>query len=125
MLPYVRYLQTVASDSALAQLERHADPHTEVLVEVNIAREGAKSGIAPEELPGFLDRCPVRTAGLMTMPPLAVKPEDSRVHFAALRDLAERHSLRELSMGTSQDYLVAIQEGATIIRLGTELFSAS
>jgi hypothetical protein len=125
LLPYVRYLETVASDSALAQLERHADPDTEVLVEVNLAREPSKSGIRPDELPGFIERSPVRIAGLMTMPPLAKRAEDSRPYFAALRALAEQHGLRELSMGTSQDYLVAVQEGATIVRLGTKLFSAS
>ena len=59
----------------------------------------------------------------MTMPPLAAEPEASRPHFAALRELAERHGLRELSMGTSQDYLVAVQEGATIVRLGTSLYA--
>jgi pyridoxal phosphate enzyme (YggS family) len=125
VLPYVRYVQTVASDSALAQLKRHAAPTTEVLVEVNVAREPGKSGISPAELPAFIERSPVRVAGLMTMPPLAKRPEDSRRHFAALRALADQHELRELSMGTSQDYLVAAQEGATIVRLGTLLYSAS
>jgi hypothetical protein len=61
----------------------------------------------------------------MTMPPLADDPELSRPHFAALRELAHRYGLRHLSMGTSQDYLVAVQEGATIVRLGTTLYSAS
>lgn len=125
LLPYVRYLQTVASDSALAQLARHAEPDTEVLVEVNVAGEAGKSGIVPAELPGFIARCPVRIVGLMTMPPLAARAEDSRPYFAALRALATRNGLRELSMGTSQDYLVGVQEGATIVRLGTKLYSAS
>jgi pyridoxal phosphate enzyme (YggS family) len=125
LLPHVRYLETVASDTALAQLGRHADPQTEVLAEVNVAGEMGKSGIAPEELPGFIERCPVRVVGLMAMPPLAGRPEDNRPHFAALRGLAQEHGLRELSMGTSQDYLVAVQEGATIIRLGKQLYSAS
>jgi pyridoxal phosphate enzyme (YggS family) len=125
LLPHVRYLETVASDTALAQLGRHADPQTEVLAEVNVAGERGKSGIAPEELPGFIERCPVRVVGLMAMPPLAGRPEDNRPHFAALRGLAQEHGLRELSMGTSQDYLVAVQEGATIIRLGKQLYSAS
>ncbi len=74
------------------------------------------------ELPAFLDRCPVTVAGLMTMPPLAADPEQNRRHFAVLRKLAERHGLRELSMGTSQDYGVAAEEGATIIRLGSFLY---
>jgi len=125
LLPHVRYLETVASDTTLAQLGRHADPQTEVLVEVNVAGEAGKSGIAPEELAGFIERCPVRVVGLMAMPPLAGRPEDNRPHFAALRGLAQEHGLRELSMGTSQDYLVAVQEGATIIRLGKQLYSAS
>jgi PLP dependent protein len=123
VLPHVRYIETVASDSVLAQLERHASPESEVLVEVNIAREDGKSGVDPDELPAFLDRCPVTVVGLMTMPPLAREAEDSRPHFAALRELASNHGLRELSMGTSQDYLVAVQEGATIVRLGTSLYA--
>jgi uncharacterized pyridoxal phosphate-containing UPF0001 family protein len=122
ILPHVRYIETVASDSALEQLGRHGTPSTEVLVEVNVAGEAGKSGIAPAELPAFLERCPVPVVGLMTMPPLAPSPEASRRHFAALRDLAAGHGLRQLSMGTSQDYLVAVEEGATIIRLGTGLY---
>jgi PLP dependent protein len=122
ILPHVRYIETVASDSALDELRRHGDASTEVLVEVNVAGEAGKSGIAPGELPGFLERSPVRVVGLMTMPPLAGAPEDSRRHFAALRDLAREHGLPQLSMGTSQDYIVAIQEGATIVRLGTSLY---
>jgi pyridoxal phosphate enzyme (YggS family) len=123
VLPHVRYIHSVASDSVLAQLERHAPPDTEVLVEVNVAREPGKSGIEPNELPEFLERCPVAVVGLMTMPPLAERPEDSRRYFAALAELAGRYDLRELSMGTSQDYLVAVSEGATIIRLGTTLYA--
>jgi pyridoxal phosphate enzyme (YggS family) len=123
ILPHVRYIHSVASDSVLAQLERHGGADTEVLVEVNVAGEPGKSGIAPTELAGFLERCPVRVVGLMTMPPLAERPEDSRRHFAALAELAGRHGLGQLSMGTSQDYRVAVEEGATIIRLGTTLYA--
>lgn len=123
VLPHVRYIQTVASDSVLDQLGRHAQPETEVLIEVNVAREAGKSGIDPADLPAFLRRCPVTVVGLMTMPPLAHDPEGSRPHFAALRELAQQSGLRELSMGTSQDYLVAVQEGATIVRLGTSLYA--
>ena len=123
ILPHVRYIETVASESVLAQLERHGSPDTQVLIEVNIAGEPDKSGITPSELPEFIERCPATVVGLMTMPPLAVEPECSRRHFAALRELAHRHRLRELSMGTSQDYLVAVQEGATIVRLGTSLYA--
>jgi len=122
VLPHVRYIETVASQSALEQLGRHGSRATEVLIEVNVAGESGKSGIAPSELGEYLDRAPVKVVGLMTMPPLAPTPEASRRHFASLRDLAAEHGLRELSMGTSQDYLVAVQEGATIVRLGTSLY---
>jgi pyridoxal phosphate enzyme (YggS family) len=129
LLGHVRYIQTLASDSALRQLERNAEEAREhgvrVLVEVNVAGEAGKAGIAPDALPGFLERCPIEVAGLMTMPPLAADPEDSRPHFRALSELAARHGLPELSMGTSQDYPVALQEGATIIRLGSTLLRPS
>jgi PLP dependent protein len=125
LIPRVRYIHSVASDSALEQLRRHGTPRTRVLVEVNVAGDPGKSGIPPEDLPAFLDRAPVAVVGLMTMPPLASEPEDSRPYFAALRGLAERHGLQHLSMGTSQDYPVAVQEGATIVRLGTILYSES
>jgi pyridoxal phosphate enzyme (YggS family) len=123
VLPLVRYVHSVGSDSVLRQLERHGTPETEVLVEVNIAGEEGKSGIAPNELDDFLARCPVRAVGLMTMPPLADDPERSRRWFAALAELAAHRGLPQLSMGTSQDYLVAVQEGATIVRLGTTLYA--
>jgi pyridoxal phosphate enzyme (YggS family) len=125
VLPRVRYIHSVASDSVLAQLARHGTPATEVMIEVNVAGEADKSGIAPAELPAFLERCPVRVVGLMTMPPLAAVPADSRPYFASLRRLAERHGLRHLSMGTSQDYVAAVQEGATIVRLGTILYAGA
>ena len=124
VLPYVRYIHSVATDSVLAQLARHAAPETEVLVEVNVAREPGKSGVAPSELEAFLERCPATVVGLMTMPPFTDDPERSRPHFAALRELASRHNLAQLSMGTSQDYVVAAQEGATIVRLGTSLYAS-
>ena len=122
VLPYVRYIETVASESALDQLERHGTPDTEILIEVNVAGEAGKSGIAPSELPAYIERSAVKVVGLMTMPPLAPSPEASRPHFAALRKLASEHGLVQLSMGTSQDYLIAVQEGATIVRLGTSLY---
>jgi PLP dependent protein len=90
-----------------------------------VAGDAGKSGIDAAELPAFLERCPVSVVGLMTMPPFATDPEQSRPHFAALRRLAEAHGLPHLSMGTSQDYVVAAQEGATIVRLGTTLFRES
>jgi PLP dependent protein len=121
----VRWIHSVASDSALAQLGRHAPPGCEVLVEVNVSGEDGKSGVAVTDLAGFLERCPVRVVGLMTMPPQAASPEDSRRHFATLAELAAANGLRELSMGTSQDYAVAAQEGATIVRLGTILYESA
>jgi PLP dependent protein len=123
VLPYVRWIHSVASDSALEQLGRHGGPQTQVFVEVNVARDESKSGVLPEDLDGFLERCPVEVVGLMTMPPFTERPEDSRRWFAALAELAGERGLRELSMGTSQDYAVAAQEGATIVRLGTSLYT--
>jgi uncharacterized pyridoxal phosphate-containing UPF0001 family protein len=123
VLPLVRWIHSVASDSALTQLGRHGDTQTEVLVEVNVAREEGKSGVMPDDLDAFLERCPVRVVGLMTMPPFTERAEDSRRWFAALAELASAHDLPELSMGTSQDYVVAAQEGATIVRLGTSLYT--
>ena len=122
IVPLVRLVHSVASDSALAQLERHADPRTEVLVEVDLAAEQTKSGVAPEALGEFIARCPVRVGGLMTMPPATAEPEASRPYFARLAELASEHGLSRLSMGTSQDWRVAVEEGATIIRLGTALY---
>ena len=123
ILPHVELIHSVASDSALRQLERHGTPETEILVEVNVAREPNKAGIDPTGLPAFLERAPVKVTGLMTMPPFAEDPEQSRPHFAALRALAQQHGLHHLSMGTSQDYCVAADEGATFVRLGTSLYA--
>jgi PLP dependent protein len=122
ILPLVELTHSVASDSALRQLERHGTPETEILVEVDVAGEEGKAGIAPAALADFLARTPVRVVGLMGMPPFTADPEASRPHFAALRDLAAQHGLRQLSMGTSQDYPVAVEEGATIVRIGSVLF---
>ncbi len=94
------------------------------LVEVNLSGEASKSGIAPEELAGFLAEARGLGAdvrGLMTMPPLADDPEDSRPYFRRLHELAADHELAELSMGTSQDYRVAAEEGATLVRVGSVL----
>ncbi|HEY1853084.1 MAG TPA: YggS family pyridoxal phosphate enzyme [Solirubrobacterales bacterium] len=123
ILPLVRLIHSVATDSVLAQLGRHGTPETEILVEVNIAEEEGKGGVVPAELADFIARCPVPVGGLMTMPPFTQDPEDSRRHFARLAELAAEHGLTRLSMGTSQDWPVAVQEGATIIRLGTTLFA--
>jgi PLP dependent protein len=123
IVPYAELIHSVASDSALRQLERHGTPETEILVEVNVAGEEGKAGVSPADLPGFLARSPVRVAGLMTMPPFTEDPEASRPYFAALRELAREHGLHHLSMGTSQDYRVAADEGATIVRIGTSLYA--
>jgi uncharacterized pyridoxal phosphate-containing UPF0001 family protein len=122
LVPICRLIHSVATDSALEQLRRHGSPGTEVLVEVNVAGEEGKGGVAPGELGEFIARCPVRVSGLMTMPPFSQDPEASRPYFARLAELAGQHSLERLSMGTSQDWRVAIEEGATIIRLGTALY---
>jgi PLP dependent protein len=122
VLPLCRLIHSVATDSVLAQLEKHGTPETEVLVEVNTSGEEGKGGVLPEELPAFIERCPVQVAGLMTMPPFSEDPESSRPYFARLAELAASHGLRRLSMGTSQDWRVAVEEGATIVRLGHALF---
>jgi uncharacterized pyridoxal phosphate-containing UPF0001 family protein len=123
ILPYVELTHSVASESALGQFARHGTPETEILLEVNVAGEAGKAGIAPEALPRYLEESAVKVVGLMTMPPFASDPEASRPHFARLRELAEAHGLRHLSMGTSQDFAVAAAEGATIVRIGTTLYT--
>jgi uncharacterized pyridoxal phosphate-containing UPF0001 family protein len=122
LLPLVRLIHSVATDSALEQLGKHGDPDTEVLIEVNLSGEEGKGGIDPERLDDFIDRCPVRVPGLMTMPPFTEDPEDSRPYFARLAELASDRGLSRLSMGTSQDWEVAVEEGATIVRLGSVLW---
>ncbi len=116
----VRLIHSLASDSALRKLEQHPAP--EALVEVNVAGEEGKAGIAPWELGDFLARSPVPVTGLMTMPPAVERAEDSRRHFARLAELAAEHGLERLSMGTTQDFEVAVAEGATIVRLGSLLY---
>jgi pyridoxal phosphate enzyme (YggS family) len=106
---------SLGSESAAAKLTIPA------LVEVNLSGEASKSGIAPDDLAAFLPLYP-HIRGLMTMPPWTADSEESRPYFRRLRELAEQHGLRELSMGTSQDYRVAVEEGATYIRVGSTLF---
>ena len=118
--PNVRLIHSVASESVLRRLEQ--TPASEVLVQVNVAGEQGKEGILPAELGHFIAGCPVPVTGLMTMPPFTERPEDSRPHFARLAELAAEHGLERLSMGTSQDYAVAVEEGATIVRLGSVLY---
>lgn len=110
-------VHSLSSDSAARRLTVPA------LLEVNLSGELSKSGVPPEEIAGFVERYPL-IRGLMTMPPLADDPEASRPYFRRLSELATEHGLRELSMGTSQDYRVAVEEGATYVRIGTVLFAA-
>ncbi len=123
IVPRVELIHSVASESALRQLERHAEPEFEILLEVNVAGEEGKAGISPEELPRYLELSAVKVVGLMTMPPFASDPEASRPYFARLKELADEHGLSQLSMGTSQDYAVAAAEGATVVRIGTTLYT--
>jgi PLP dependent protein len=126
IVPHVRLIHSVASDSALRELQRHralARPGLRILIEVNLAREPGKAGIAPEDLDDFIERAPFPVAGLMTMPPLSPDPAASRPWFASLRELARERGLEHLSMGTTQDYAVAVEEGATIVRIGTKLYA--
>ena len=108
-------VHSLASASAARRLEVPA------LVEVNLSGEASKSGVPPEELPDLLRAYPA-VRGLMTMPPATDAPEASRPYFRRLRELAAEHGLAELSMGTSQDYRVAAEEGATLVRVGAILF---
>ena len=110
-------VHSVGSDSAARRVEIPA------LLEVNLAGEATKSGVEPDEIGTFVERYP-KVRGLMTMPPLAGDPEVSRPYFRRLRELAEAYGLAELSMGTSQDYRVAAEEGATLVRVGATIFSA-
>jgi pyridoxal phosphate enzyme (YggS family) len=108
-------VHSLDSDSAARRLTVPA------LLEVNLADEETKSGVAPGEIAGFVERYPF-IRGLMTMPPLSSDPEASRPSFRRLHELAAEHGLPELSMGTSQDYRVAVEEGATMVRVGEMLF---
>jgi pyridoxal phosphate enzyme (YggS family) len=135
VLPLVRLIHSVESESVVRQLERHATGELAVLLEVNLAREASKYGVDPGAVDGFLEHAEacekVRFTGLMTMPPLATEPVQARPYFSALRELAERlernwapkHDFRALSMGTSQDFEVAVEEGATVLRLGSVLYA--
>jgi uncharacterized pyridoxal phosphate-containing UPF0001 family protein len=114
---FCELVHSVASDSAARRVEIPA------LLEVNLAGEASKSGMEPDEIETFVERYP-QVRGLMTMPPLAADPEASRPYFRRLRELAEAHGLADLSMGTSQDYRIAAEEGATLVRVGATIFSA-
>jgi hypothetical protein len=121
IVPHVELIHSVATESVLVELGRHAPEGFEILVEVNVSGEDGKAGIAPAELDAFIARAPVAVVGLMTMPPLAADPQSSRPYFARLAALARERGLRTLSMGTSQDFEVAVEEGATIVRIGTTI----
>jgi PLP dependent protein len=121
--PNVRLIHSIASESALRRLEQH--PAKEVLIQVNVAGEESKEGVDPAELASYVERCPCPVTGLMTMPPFTEDPERNRPHFARLAELAAEHGLERLSMGTSQDYAVAVEEGATIVRLGWILYAGA
>jgi PLP dependent protein len=125
IVAHVRLIHSVASESALRELERHRDQARaglRILIEVNLTGEPGKAGIAPAQLDEFVARSPFPVAGLMTMPPLSADATASRPWFAALRELARERGLEHLSMGTTQDYAVAVEEGATIVRIGTKLY---
>lgn len=126
IVPHVRYIHSLASESALEALARYgnrANPGLKVLVEINLAEDPAKAGVSPSRLEDFIERSPVPVVGLMTMPPQSSDPERNRPWFRRLRELARSHGLAELSMGTSQDFAVAVEEGATIVRIGKQLYA--
>ena len=110
-------VHSVGTDSAARRVAIPA------LLEVNLTGESSKSGVSPEEIGAYVERYAL-IRGLMTMPPLADDPEASRMHFGRLREFAVEHGLTELSMGTSQDYRVAAEEGATLVRVGAKIFGA-
>ena len=130
----VRLIHAIDSLSACRRMQDQAEVPVDCLLQVNVAGEDTKAGVALDEVDGFLDEVAalerVRFRGLMTMPPLVDDPNDARPWFAALRELRDRlapawqgrHEFRELSMGTSQDYQAAAAEGATIVRVGSVLY---
>lgn len=124
----VSVIHSLATDSAVERL-RSATPmnepaaRPELLVQVNVSGESSKEGVAPTELERFIESCPWRPAGLMTMPPATRDAEAARPYFRELAGLAKEHELPRLSMGTSQDFVVAVEEGATLVRVGSILFA--
>lgn len=133
VLGAVRLLHSLDSDDLAGEIARRVEGSVRLLVEVNVADEDGKYGIRPRDLVGFVDRVSAHEAivvgGLMAMPPLAADPEAGRRWFARTRELAGdlatrfagRHDLTDLSMGTSQDFAVAAEEGATMVRVGRGL----
>jgi pyridoxal phosphate enzyme (YggS family) len=133
VLPRVRLIHSVESESVVDRIERLADAPARVLLEVNVAGEESKYGVPPSDVDRFLERVGEKVVfgGLMTMPPFVERPADARRYFAQLRQLRDRlrgewggrHDFETLSMGTTQDYEVAVEEGATIVRLGGVLYA--
>lgn len=119
-------VETVDTPRLAAELAKRAEGTLPVLAQVNVGAEDQKSGCAIEELPALIDAIRSHDAlalrGLMTIPPFGRDPEQTRPHFVKLRELAAAHGLREVSMGMSADLEVAIEEGATIVRVGTAIF---
>jgi pyridoxal phosphate enzyme (YggS family) len=134
ILPLVTLVHSVGSMSVVQEIEARATNPTNVLLEVNIAEEPSKSGVAPKLVDAFLEEASscsqARFVGLMCMPPLSATADEAHRHFAQARQLAERlsaawrgtYTFEELSMGTSADYEIAVTEGATIVRVGSVLF---
>jgi PLP dependent protein len=126
IVPHVRLIHSLCSESALRELERSRElwrPRLSALVQVNVSGDPSKAGIHPRRLDAFIERSPLPIRGLTTMPPLSSSPQQSRPWFRRLRELAEARGLPELSMGTTQDFPVAVEEGATIVRIGTRLYA--
>jgi len=135
VLPRVRLIHSVESDSVVERIGRHAEAPVRVLLEVNVAGEESKHGVPLGDVDAFVQRATSTEklvfGGLMTMPPYTEDPEATRPYFTSLRDLRDRlaaewegrHDFRTLSMGTTQDYVVAVEEGATIVRLGSVLYA--
>jgi pyridoxal phosphate enzyme (YggS family) len=121
----VSTIHSLGTESARDKLASLDTPAPRLLVQVNVSGEESKQGVAPDELAAFIAGSPYPVVGLMTMPPLTEDPEGARPYFAQLKALADEHGLTELSIGTSQDYGVAVEEGATLIRVGSVLFDQS
>lgn len=118
----VTTIHSLSTESARDKLADLDQPAPELLVQVNVSGEESKQGVAPHELDEFIAGSPQPVSGLMTMPPLTPEPEGARRYFRQLAELARERGLKELSIGTSQDYTVAVEEGATLIRVGSVLF---
>lgn len=119
----VQMIHSLCTDSALARLRGMDEPLPGLLVQVNVSGEQTKQGVAPSGLDAFVAAMPESPRGLMTMPPPTAHPDEARPYFRQLAELAAERGLSELSMGTSQDFEVAVEEGATIVRIGALLFS--